>query len=222
MLNPHFHAWTHLWGTERSSCIGAGMPEAVWNDIHLLVKKLFQKNALHGPLPWKGWGWREDWTREFFTWQNLCNSCQPAHTRLQEELDKIPLRFSLCFGLGSISKATLWHFYNVRKREARLWLMLSGSVLWGLGSYRDWKLHAAMFKKSEAGLCLMLPRLSYALNGRGGRPSSGPWGAEDEGVTAQNCPPCIFTYTSAVPLHVSSVAHTPASQQLQCQPGALA
>lgn len=81
-------------------------------------------------------------------------------------MDKIPLRFSLCFGLGSTNKATLWPFYNLRKREARLWLMLSGSVLWGLDLYRDWKPHTAMFKKSEAGLCLVFPRLSFVLNGR--------------------------------------------------------
>lgn len=158
-------------GLRDPTALGLGCQE-LWEVVYFSSWKSFSKIAPckdHYP------------ERVFFTWQILCISCQHTQTCPQETLEEVPLRFSLCFGLDSTCKAALQPFCSLRKREASVWLMLSGSVVWGPDSYRDWNLHTdtwfiftqrskasntAMFKKSEAELCLVFPRLSYVLNGR--------------------------------------------------------
>lgn len=51
-----------------------------------------------------------------------------THMLAKKKLDKIPLKFSLCFGMGRTCRADLQPFCSLRKGGSNVQLMLSDSV----------------------------------------------------------------------------------------------
>lgn len=183
----------------------AGTLGAVGSGLFLLVKIWFLKSSQHGPLPWKGWnrargrtGLRNSLGR---------SSAFPAniHTHAcKKMLDKIPLKFSLCFGMGRTCRADLQPFYSLRKGGSDVQLMLSDSVHWEPDSFTDWKLNTTMFKKLEARLCFVSARQDYmyVLNGDGQAQGCRNW-------TCHRTERCV---TVACPFISSLRAAVPSSQ----------